>query len=86
VRYTVILERDPTGLIVAHVPALRGCVSQGRTKREALRNIKEAIALYVETLIDNGQPVPTEAAREVVELTVEAKRASCRGNFRIAKL
>lgn len=46
-RYTVILENDPTGMIVAHVPALRGCVSQGRTKREALRNVKEAIALYI---------------------------------------
>ena len=69
-RYTVILERDPDGVIVAHVPALRGCVSQGRTKREALQNVKEAIALYIETLIDHGQPVPTEAAREVVELAV----------------
>jgi len=69
-RYTVILERDPSGLLVAHVPALRGCVSQGRNKREALRNVKEAIALYIETLIDHGRPVPTEAACEVVELNV----------------
>ena len=69
-RYTVILERDPSSILVAHVPALRGCVSQGRNKREAIRNIKEAIALYIETLIENGQPVPTEAAREVVELSV----------------
>ncbi len=69
-RYTVILERDPTGILVAHVPALRGCVSQGRNKREAIRNIKEAIALYIETLIENGRPVPTEAAREIVELSV----------------
>ncbi len=69
-RYTVILERDANGVLVAHVPTLRGCVSQGRNKREALKNIKEAIALYIETLIEHGQPVPTEAAREVVELTV----------------
>jgi len=73
VRYTVILERDPGGLLVAHVPALRGCVSQGRTKREVMKNVKEAIALYIETLIEHGQPVPTETAREVVELTVESK-------------
>ena len=72
-RYTVILERDPTGVLVAHVPALRGCVSQGRNKREALKNVKEAIALYIETLIEHGQPVPTEAAREVVELAVKAR-------------
>ncbi len=69
-RYTVILERDPSGMLVALVPALRGCVSQGRTNREAIRNVKEAIALYIETLIENGRPVPTEAAREIVELSV----------------
>jgi len=69
-RYTVILERDPSGTLVAYVPALRGCVSQGPNKREALRNIKEPIALYIETLIEHGQPVPTEVAREVVEMSV----------------
>ena len=72
-RYTVILERDPTGVLVAHLPALRGCVSQGRNRREILKNIKEAIALYIETLIEHGQPVPAEAAREVVELAVKAR-------------
>lgn len=60
-RYTVILERDPSGILVAHVPALRGCVSQGRNKREAIRNIKEAIGLYIETLIEHGKPVSTKA-------------------------
>jgi len=59
-RCTVILERDPSGLHVAQVPALRECVSRGKTRREALRNVKEAIALYIETLIEHGQPVPTE--------------------------
>ncbi len=69
-RYTVILERDPSGMVVAYVPALSGCVSQGKNKREALRNVKEAIALYIETLIEHGQPVPQEAGREVVELSI----------------
>jgi len=72
-RYTIILERDPAGLVVAHVPALKGCVSQGRNKREALRNVKEAIALYIETLIEHGRHVPTESGREIVELTVVGK-------------
>ena len=72
-RYTVILERDEDGMLVAHVPALRGCVSQGKNKREAMKNVKEAIALYVETLIENGQPVPTEDGREFVELTVNTR-------------
>ena len=72
-RYTIILERDPDGTVIAHVPALRGCVSQGKNKREALRNVKEAITLYIETLIENGQSVPIETGREVVELSVVAK-------------
>jgi len=71
--YSVILERDPGGFVVAHVPALRGCVSQGKNKREALRNVKEAIALYVETLIENGQTVPIESGREIVELSIVGK-------------
>ncbi len=68
--YTVVLEKDPSGLVVAHVPALRGCVSQGKNKREAMRNVREAIALFVESLIDHGQPVPTETGREIVELSI----------------
>lgn len=68
--YTVVLEKDPSGLIVAHVPTLRGCASQGKNKREAMRNVREAIGLYIETLIEHGQPVPTETGREIVELSV----------------
>jgi len=48
-------------------------VSQGTSKREALRNAREAIALYVETLIEHDQVVPTEAGRESVELSVVGK-------------
>jgi predicted RNase H-like HicB family nuclease len=42
------------------VPALPGCVSQGDTRAQALKNIQEAIALYVEDCHDAGDPVPTE--------------------------
>lgn len=62
-RYTVILEQDPSGIVVAHVPALRGCVSQGRNRREALKNVREAIGLFVETLIENGRSVPMETGQ-----------------------
>jgi len=72
-RYTVIIEKGQESGYVAYCPALRGCVSQGRTKRQALKNIKEAIEAYVEALIEDGLPVPTEAGKEVVELEVAAK-------------
>jgi len=68
-KYTVVLEKDPTGGFVATVPALPGCVSQGETREETLANIQEAIELYVEDCIASGDPVPQEAGREFVEVT-----------------
>jgi predicted RNase H-like HicB family nuclease len=67
-RYTVVLEREEDGGYVASVPALPGCVSQGDTRSEALNNIREAIELYVEDCRDAGDPVPTEAGKEFVEI------------------
>ena len=67
-RYTVVLEREEDGGYVASVPALPGCVSQGDTRAEALKNIQEAIALYVEDCRDAGDSVPTEAGKEFVEV------------------
>ncbi len=67
-RYTVVLEREEDGGFVASVPALPGCVSQGDTRAQALKNIQEAIALYVEDCRDAGDPVPTEAGKEFVEV------------------
>jgi predicted RNase H-like HicB family nuclease len=67
-RYTVVLEREDDGGYVASVPALPGCVSQGDTRSEALNNIREAIELYVEDCRDAGDPVPTEAGKEFVEI------------------
>ena len=47
--------------VVVEVPSLPGCVSQGKTREEALSNIEEAIALYIEVLEDRGEPVPDDA-------------------------
>jgi predicted RNase H-like HicB family nuclease len=67
-RYTVILERESDGGYVASVPALPGCVSQGDNRDEAMTNIREAIELYVEDCRETGDPVPTEAGKEFVEV------------------
>ena len=72
-RYTVIIEKGCESGYVALCPALPGCVSQGRTRRETLKNIREAIEVYVEALLEDGLPVPTEVGRETVELTVAAR-------------
>ncbi len=65
-RYTVILEQEADGGYVASIPAAPGCVSQGDTREEALRNIREALELYLEDCLESGDPVPREAAREFV--------------------
>ena len=67
-RYTVILEQEADGGYVASVPALPGCVSQGDNREDVLANIHEAIELYVEDCKDAGDPVPTEAGKEFVEV------------------
>lgn len=45
----IVLEQGMDGYIVAYCPALKGCVTQGRTEQEAIDNLKEAIELYLET-------------------------------------
>jgi len=56
-RYAVLLEPEDDGGFVISVPALPGCVSQGDTREEALVNIREAIAVYVEDCREAGDPV-----------------------------
>jgi predicted RNase H-like HicB family nuclease len=67
-RYTVVLEQEADGGYIASVPALPGCVSQGDTRAETLANIREAIELCVEDCRDAGDPIPTEAGKEFVEV------------------
>ena len=68
-RYRVLIEQDEDGVYVAEVPALPDCVSQGETRTEAINNIKEAIAEYLESLEADGEPVPPSIAEEIVEVT-----------------
>lgn len=63
----VILYPGEDGYIVAEVPSLPGCVSQGRTREEALTNIQEAIGLCIEVLQERGEPVPDDQV-ELVEV------------------
>ena len=73
IKYTVIIEEGRESGYVAYAPALKGCVSQGDTKEETLSNIKEAMEVYVEALVEDGLPVPTEVGKDTVELEVATK-------------
>ena len=63
-KFVVILDRDEDGVVVAECPSIPGCLSQGKTEREALKNIKEAIRLCLDVRAERGMPL-TVATREV---------------------
>lgn len=65
-KYTVILEPQEEGGFTVTVPALPGCVSEGETREEAIRNIREAIELYIEVLKEDGKPIPQDVGEEVL--------------------
>ena len=56
----VLLYTDEDGNWIAEVPSLPGCVSDGRTRDEAIERVKEAIEVYVEALVEDGLPVPED--------------------------
>lgn len=56
----VIIYPGEDGYWVAECPSLPGCISQGKTKEEAITNIKEAIQGYVAALEEDGLTVPEE--------------------------
>lgn len=60
----VIIEQDEDDYFVAEVPAMPGCLSQGRTRKEAIENIKEAIAGWLEVM-ESKAPAPTGEPIEV---------------------
>ena len=69
-KYRVVIDQDEDGIFVAECPSLPGCVSQGKTRAEALVNIKDAIEGYLASLRKHGEPVPPPITEEVVEVSV----------------
>ncbi|HZK81583.1 MAG TPA: type II toxin-antitoxin system HicB family antitoxin [Humisphaera sp.] len=59
-RYTAVFELQAEGGYHASCPVLPGCHSEGDTIEEATSNIREAIEVYLESMIAHGEPVPTE--------------------------
>ena len=59
-RRQVLIYPGEDGFWVVECPSLPGCISQGKTKQEALENIREAIDLFVESLRADGLPVPED--------------------------
>ena len=57
--YRILLRQEPEGGFTVTVPSLPGCVTFGETLDEAIGMAKEAIGLYIESLKDHGEIVPT---------------------------
>lgn len=67
-RYRIIIEQDEDGMFVAKCPSLPGCFSQGKTREEALTNIKDAAEGYLESLKKHNEPIPPSIEEETVEI------------------
>jgi len=67
-RYRILIEQDEDGIFVAECPSLPGCVSQGKTRREALENIQDAIKGYLKSLKKHNEPIPPPIDEEIVEV------------------
>ena len=59
-KFSVTIDRDEDGVLIAECPAIPGCVSQGPTKEQALENIKDAIKLCLEVRTERGLPLTIE--------------------------
>jgi len=64
----IILEPSEDGGYTVYVPSLPGCISEGDTKEEAIKNIQEAIELYLEPVEDDI--IPFQKKAEILELTL----------------
>ena len=66
-KYTVVIEQGPT-TYGAHVPDLPSCVAVAETSKEVCALIRESVELSIEALEEDGQPVPTPQAYELIKV------------------
>ncbi len=67
-KFRVIIEQDDDGMFIAECPNLPGCISQGKSRMEAIRNIKDATKGYLESLKKHNEPIPPPIDEELVEI------------------
>ena len=73
-RYNIMLRPEPEGGFTAVVPALPGCVTHGRTLKEAREMARDAVAGYIASLRKHNEPVPTDDETLVASLDLEYAR------------
>jgi predicted RNase H-like HicB family nuclease len=68
-KYRTIIEQDEDGNYTVQCPSLPGCISEGKTREEALANIKDAIQGYLASLKKHNEPIPPSIEEETVEIS-----------------
>lgn len=69
-KYRMLIEHDEDNIFVIECPSLPGCISQGRTREEALKNMQDAIKGYLTSLKKHNEPIPPPIEEEVVEVVL----------------
>ena len=69
-KFRVLFELDEDGVYTATVPELPGCISQGKTRAEALVNVKDALQGYLTSLKKHDEPIPFSVSEELIEVNV----------------
>ena len=69
-KYRVIIGQDEDGIYVAVCPSLPGCVSQGKSRNEALKNIQDAMKGYLASLKKHKDPIPPPIDEEIIDIAV----------------
>ena len=69
-KYRVLIEQDEDGIFIIECPSLPGCISQGKTREEAVKNIQDAIAGYLESLKKHNEAIPPSIQEEIIEVGV----------------
>ncbi len=69
-KFRILIRQDEDGMFVSEVPDLPGCISQGRTRQDAVVNAKDAISGYLASLKKHGESIPSPIDEETVEIHV----------------
>jgi len=69
-KFKIALGQDEDGAYIAECLNLPGCVSEGRTKQEALENIRDAISGYLESLKKHNEKIPLRPGMQIKEISV----------------
>lgn len=67
-KFRVIINQDEEGMFIAECPTLPGCISQGKTHMEAMKNIKDAVKGYLKSLEKHNEAIPPSIDEDFIEV------------------